>query len=104
MIAREMGMVPLRDYFELHVRRLDDLRTAENRRHDDLRAADKEAVRDTRQAMEKRLEGLNELRNDVAPKSSLDSVSDAIRRVERLVYIGMGLAISASVAIPLLLK
>jgi hypothetical protein len=96
--------VPLRDYLELHVRRLDDLRSAERARQDDLRAADKEAVRTTREAMEKRLEGLNELRNDVAPKSALDSVSDAIRRVERLVYIGIGLALAASVAIPLLLR
>lgn len=89
---------------ELHVRRLDDLRTAEFRRLDDLRTADKEAVRDTRGAMEKRLEGLNELRGDVAPKAALVGVNDAMRRVERLVYIGMGLAIAASIAIPLLIS
>lgn len=89
--------VPIRDYLALQVRRLDDLRTAELRRLDDLRAADKEALRDTRVAMEKRLEGLNELRGDVAPKA-------AVEALQRLVYIGTGLAIAASVAIPLLLR
>lgn len=78
--------VSLRDYMALQVRRLDD-----------LRAADKEALRDTRVAMEKRLEGLNELRGDVAPKAALEAL-------QRLVYIGVGLAVAASIAIPLLLR
>ena len=96
--------VSLRDYTELHVKRLDDLRAAETRRTDDLRAADKEAVRTTKDAMEKRLEGLNELRTGVATKDQLDALATGQQRIERLVYIGMGLAIAASVAIPLLLK
>lgn len=95
--------VSLRDYTDLQIRRLDDLRAAEQKRTDDLRAADKEAVRTTKDAMEKRLEGLNELRTGVATSAELVAISDATRRVERLVYIGMGLAIATSVAIPLLL-
>lgn len=98
------GTVPLRDYLELHIRRLDDLRSAEIRRVDELRSADKEAVRDTRQAMEKRLETLNELRSDVATKGALEVVSESVRRNERLVYIGVGLAMAIAVAIPILLN
>ena len=94
----------LKEFNDLQAKRLDDLRNAEISRLDDLRAADKEAVRDARVAMEKRLEGLNELRGDVATKGALASVTESVRRVERLVYIGMGLAIAASVAIPLLLR
>ena len=86
--------VPIRDYMALQIRRLDDLRIAELRRLDDLRAADKETMRDTRVAMEERLKGLNELRGDVAPKAALEAL-------QRLVYIGTGLAIAASVVIPI---
>jgi cystathionine beta-lyase/cystathionine gamma-synthase len=93
----------MRDYLDAQVRRADDLRAAEQKRTDDLRAADKEAVRTTKDAMEKRLEGLNELRTGVATSAEMSAISDATRRVERLVYIGMGLAIAMSVGIPLLL-
>jgi hypothetical protein len=96
--------VSLRELMDLQVRRLDDLRSAERARQDDLRSADKEAVRTTKDAMEKRLEGLNELRTGVATKDQLDVLAAGAQRIERLVYIGMGLAIAASVAIPLLLR
>jgi hypothetical protein len=96
--------VTLRDYLELHIKRADDLRAAESRRTDDLRAADREMVRTSRDAMDKRLEGLNELRSNVATKDQLDALALGSQRIERLVYIGMGLAIAASVAIPLLLR
>jgi hypothetical protein len=107
--------VTLRDYVELHVRRLDDLRSvevcrldalraAEQDRRNDLRSADRESIRTATTALDERLKGLNELRTGVATTAELIGVTEAMRRVERLVYIGMGLAIAASVAIPLLLR
>lgn|SRR5678816_3730167 len=97
-------VVSWKELTDLQAKRQDDLRAAEIKRLDDLRSADKEAVRDTRVAMEKRLEALNELRKGVATQDALAAVSDSVRRVERLVYIGTGLAIAASFAIPLLLR
>lgn len=95
-------------------RRVDDLRRADaDARHDhhvlERRAADSAeasstaAIQNALASLDRRLDGLNELRSGVATKDALDAVADSGRRTDRLVYIATGIAIAASVAIPLLL-
>ena len=77
--------VSLREYMELHVRRLADLIDSERnlrlaRRQDDLAAIDK-----AEQAVNKRLEAMNELRQQITEERSIYMSREAYDRASELI-------------------
>lgn len=56
----------------------------------ELRKADQRALQAALIANEKRLDGLNELRQGVATQDQLEALEKIVNNLSRLVYIGLG--------------
>jgi hypothetical protein len=65
----------------------------------ELRKADQRALDAALIANEKRLDGLNELRQGVATTDQLDALEKVVSALSRLVYIGLGAVLALQIVL-----